>query len=98
MSARRGPKEVFADKFAVVDMLEAVKTNGVGKSRYLTLKLVTAQHGVDWQAIILGCILSFVSAYACIHYFLILLDKLGMMPFVIYRLLLGFGLLWFVYV
>jgi predicted ArsR family transcriptional regulator len=40
MSARRGPKEVFADKFAVVDMLEAVKTNGVGKSRYLTLKLV----------------------------------------------------------
>lgn len=63
---------------------------------YLTLKLLTSNDVVDWQAIALGCGLSFISAYACIHYFLILVDKIGMMPFVIYRLLLGTGLLWFV--
>jgi len=63
---------------------------------YLTLKLVLSTEGVDWQAIGLGSILAFVSAYACIHYFLILLEKMGMMPFVIYRMILGFGLLWFV--
>jgi len=40
MEVRRGRKEVFADKFAVVDMLEKVKVNGKGDSRYLTLKLV----------------------------------------------------------
>jgi len=63
---------------------------------YLTLKLVMSTDAVDWQAISLGSVLAFVSAYACIHVFLVLLDKIGMMPFVIYRLLLGAGLLWFV--
>jgi undecaprenyl-diphosphatase len=63
---------------------------------YLTLKLVLSTEGVDWQAIGLGSLVAFISAYACIHYFLILLNKLGMMPFVIYRLVLGFGLLWFI--
>lgn len=63
---------------------------------YLTLKLVTEAQGVDWGVLALGSLLAFVSAYACIHYFLILVDKLGMMPFVIYRLVLGVVLLWFV--
>lgn len=63
---------------------------------YLTYKLATSLEPVDWQTLGLGSILAFVSAYACIHYFLILVGKLGMMPFVIYRLVLGAGLLWFV--
>jgi undecaprenyl-diphosphatase len=63
---------------------------------YLTLKLILEAGAVDWSAMGLGSVLSFVSAYACIHYFLILVNKIGMMPFVIYRLLLGAGLLWFV--
>lgn len=63
---------------------------------YLTLKLVLEAKGVDWQAIAFGSVVAFISAYACIHYFLILLDKLGMMPFVIYRLLLGAFLIWFI--
>lgn len=63
---------------------------------YLTYKLVTSAEPVDWNTLGLGSVLAFVSAYACIHYFLILVGKLGMMPFVIYRLVLGAGLLWFV--
>jgi len=62
---------------------------------YLTYKLVSSAEQVDWQVLGLGSVLAFVSAYACIHYFLILVNKLGMMPFVIYRLLLGAGLVWF---
>lgn len=62
---------------------------------YLSVQLITSIDPVDWQAMALGCVLAFVSAYACIHYFLILVSKLGMMPFVIYRLILGGGLLWF---
>ena len=50
---------------------------------------------VDWNAIALGTVLSFISAYACIHYFLILVEKIGMLPFVIYRLLLGIVLILF---
>jgi|TARA_R110002060_G_scaffold33705_1_gene44539 undecaprenyl-diphosphatase len=63
---------------------------------YLTLKLILEAGNVDWAAMGLGSALAFVSAYACIHYFLIMVNKIGMMPFVIYRLVLGAGLLWFV--
>lgn len=62
---------------------------------YELLKLVQQSAPVDWTAIGLGTLLSFVSAYACIHFFLILVEKVGMLPFVIYRLLLGFILLAF---
>ncbi|PCI58664.1 MAG: undecaprenyl-diphosphate phosphatase [Gammaproteobacteria bacterium] len=63
---------------------------------YYSLQLFTSATIVDWYAMILGIAVSFSSAFACIHYFLILVEKLGMMPFVIYRLFLGVGLLWFV--
>jgi len=48
---------------------------------------------VDWRALGLGYVVSALSAYLCIHYFLKLLDRMGMLPFVIYRLLLGAVLL-----
>ena len=63
---------------------------------YMTLKLITGSEAVDWTAMSMGAVLAFVSAYACIHYFLILVNKIGMMPFVIYRLVLGAVLLWYV--
>ena len=65
-------------------------------SGYLTLKFITGNEVVDWIAMAIGALLSFISAYACIHYFLILVAKIGMMPFVIYRLVLGVILLWFI--
>ncbi|WP_017444953.1 undecaprenyl-diphosphate phosphatase [Gayadomonas joobiniege] len=56
---------------------------------YQTLKLVTSGEIVDWNALMIGTVLSFVSAYTCIYLFLALIEKIGMLPFVIYRLLLG---------
>ncbi len=47
----------------------------------------------DVNDLIIGVLISAVSAYLCIHYFLILLERIGMTPFVIYRLLLGLVLL-----
>lgn len=47
----------------------------------------------DINDLIIGALISAVSAYTCIHYFLMLLEKVGMTPFVIYRLLLGAVLL-----
>jgi len=49
---------------------------------------------VDWYALLLGTTVSAVSAFLCIHFFLRLIERMGMMPFVIYRLLLGGVLLW----
>lgn len=54
-----------------------------------TLELIGAGLPVDWTALVLGAAMSGLSAYLCIHVFLKLLERIGMMPFVIYRLILG---------
>lgn len=54
-----------------------------------TIELVQAGVETDWFAIISGAAVSAISAYLCIHIFLKLLEKIGMWPFVIYRLILG---------
>lgn len=60
-----------------------------------TLKLYESPQPVDWSAIAIGTFVSFVSAWLCIHYFLKLIDRIGMLPFVIYRVLLGLFLIGF---
>lgn len=62
---------------------------------YETLSLVRQDVAVDWLAMVVGTIVSGVSAYLCIHYFLVFIRKVGMQPFVVYRILLGLLLLWF---
>ena len=60
---------------------------------YNTLKLIESGEAVDWLGLGLGVGLSMLTAYTCIHFFLKLLERMGMLPFVIYRLLLGSMLL-----
>lgn len=60
----------------------------------LTLDLVTTPGATDWTALITGTIFSAVSAYLCIMLFLKMLQRIGMWPFVVYRLALGAVLLW----
>lgn len=57
--------------------------------------LSQAAVSVDWAAIFWGALFSGISAYLCIHYFLVFIQKIGMQPFVIYRVLLGVLLLYF---
>jgi len=64
---------------------------------YEATKLLGAAQPVSWLPILFGVVVSAVSAYVCIHYFLKLLDRIGMLPFVIYRFVLGaflFYLFW----
>ncbi len=63
---------------------------------YQTLKLLQAGDGVDWASLGLGALFSAITAYLCIGLFLKWLDRTGMLPFVIYRLLLG-GVLLYLY-
>ncbi len=58
------------------------------------LGLLESTAPVDWSDLGLGVVLSAVTAYLCIHYFLRFLGRMGMWPFVAYRLLLGAVLLW----
>jgi undecaprenyl-diphosphatase len=54
-----------------------------------TAELTQSVQSIDWYALSVAIILSAISAGLCIHLFLRLIEKVGMMPFVIYRLLLG---------
>ncbi len=58
-----------------------------------TVELVQSGEAAPWNDIFIGTALSFVAAFLCIKLFLKALDALGMLPFVIYRLLLGVTLL-----
>jgi len=50
---------------------------------------------VPWREIFIGMFVSAISAYLCIKYFMQIIERLGFMPFVIYRLLLGITLILF---
>ncbi len=58
--------------------------------------LIEAKAPINANEAGLGILLSFVSAYLCIHVFLKLLERIGMLPFVLYRLALGAVLLFMV--
>jgi len=56
----------------------------------MTMKLIEEQGlAVDWGTLLQGAFLSFISAYLCIHLFLKLIERISMLPFVAYRLMLG---------
>ena len=56
---------------------------------YKTYEMLTTTDPIPWNLIFMGAVVSCISAYICIHWFLKLIEKLSMTPFVIYRLLLG---------
>ncbi|PRY64781.1 undecaprenyl-diphosphatase [Vreelandella songnenensis] len=59
------------------------------------MKLLRQPQAIDWLSLLAGTLLSGVIAYLCIHYFLVVIKKMGMQPFVIYRVLFGAWLIWF---
>ena len=54
-----------------------------------------AEKFVDLPLMILGFFIAALSSYFTIVFFIKLLDKIGMMPFVVYRIILGVMLLAF---
>lgn len=66
-----------------------------GAALLATLDLLDAGESARWPELAVGTALAGICAYACIHYFIALVERTGMMPYVIYRLLLGAGLVGF---
>ena len=55
----------------------------------LMVELIQSSVPVDWPKIALGTGIATLSAYACIHLFLALIERIGYLPFIIYRIVLG---------
>lgn len=60
---------------------------------YGALKLALSPQPVDWLAVFIVVTVSAGTAFLTIHYFMKFLQRFGMMPYVIYRLILGVVLL-----
>ncbi|WP_330926251.1 undecaprenyl-diphosphate phosphatase [Candidatus Sororendozoicomonas aggregata] len=67
----------------------------LGAGTLLTVDLFSSPVPVDWGAMTIGALISGISAMGCIHLFLGIINRMGLMPFVIYRLALGLVLLLF---
>ena len=55
--------------------------------------LMQSPEAVEWGELLIGFLLSALSAFACIYWFLRFIQKFSFTPFVIYRVLLGAVLL-----
>lgn len=60
---------------------------------YEGYKILSSPNSIDWPHLSLGIAFATLSAFLCIHAFFRLIRKIGMLPFVCYRLLLGAFLL-----
>lgn len=61
---------------------------------YGVLRMLTHDAPIDWLQFGLAVLLSALAGWLCIAAFLALLQRVGLFPFVVYRLALGVALLW----
>lgn len=67
-----------------------------GASALKAFDLLESSGPVDWMGLLIGVLVSFISAFVCIRLFLDFIARIGFTPFVIYRLILGALLFWLV--
>lgn len=77
-----------ASRFSFLISIPTILMSGA----LVTIDLVESNTPIAWNELFLGAVLSFICAYFCIHFFLRFIERIGMLPFFIYRMLLG-GLL-----
>ncbi len=85
-----GLKREQAARFSFLLSIPVIALAGMLK----TLELYQSEIQVSWDLMLIGAGISAVVAYISIAWFLKLLDKIGMMPFVYYRFALGLFLFW----
>lgn len=80
-----GLKREQAARFSFLLSIPVIALAGMLKS----LELYKTETPILWDMILTGATLSAIVAYISISWFIKLLDKIGMMPFVYYRFILG---------
>lgn len=74
-----------AARFSFLLSMPVIALSGI----LVTKDLIESPLRIDWLALTLGAIISCLCAFLCIHYFLKFISTVGMLPFVIYRIILG---------
>lgn len=80
-----GFSRVASARFSFLMAVPAIALPGLLKSS----ELITSNQTVAWGTLFVGVVVSAAVAFACMHWFMRVIERIGMMPFVIYRLLLA---------
>jgi len=80
-----GYSRTAAAKFSFLLALPAIALPGLLKVG----ELASSQNSVQWDVMIVGVVVSAIVAFACIHWFIKLIERIGMRTFVIYRVILA---------
>jgi len=78
-----------ASRFSFLLAIPVILAAGALKTR----DLLMSGDPAPWGPVLLGVVVSGLAAYTCIHWFLKLVERVGMLPFVLYRLVLAAVLL-----
>ena len=85
-----GLTRTAAARFSFLLSIPAIILPGI----LLGTELVESPDPIHWRSFIIGVVCSAVFAYVCIQLFLSLIQRMGMMVFVVYRILLGVFLIY----
>ena len=80
-----GYQRSAAAKFSFLLAIPTIALPGLLKGK----ELIQSADAVAWGPIILGMVMSAVFALLCMHWFIRIVERLGMQPFVYYRVLLA---------
>lgn len=86
----RGLTRESAARFSFLLSIPVIFLAGI----FEILSVVKQNVIIPWPILIFGVGVSAITGFFCIDMFIKLLNKMGVMPFVIYRVLLGLFLLW----
>lgn len=63
---------------------------GIGAAgAYEGLKLVTSPGPVEWGPMVVGVVFAALSGIACIHFLIRFIERIGLLPFTVYRVLIA---------
>jgi undecaprenyl-diphosphatase len=86
MARALGLKRSAAARFSFLLAVPGIAMAGLYELRQM---LMAPGEGVDWATTALGFIVSAVTGYLCIHALLKVIERIGLLPFAVYRLLIA---------
>ena len=86
-----GFSRVASAKFSFLMSVPIIALSGLLKG----VELSASEGAIDLGILFLGAAMSAIIAFLCMHWFMRFVERVGMMPFVIYRILLSIVIVWF---
>ena len=77
-----------AAKFSFLLAIPIIVASGLFKG----LEMIQSGTSGQWTILFYAIAVSAIVSFTCIHYFISLISRIGLVPFVIYRIMLGLGL------